>query len=193
MIVQLEEIVGELEDTQKATKRQTDKATKRQTDKATKRQSNKLMTEAMMRSKTCAQEMFQKFESNIISLAFAKNNNDVEKIRELELTEHKIINTLLDGPVQDYNFFMTLFIAEYKDHTYWSLFDAHYEQIECDILAEYSRIFSKNCIWDCMAKSHKHDPNHIMFVGKSYHFYDMLEHKGCNILVMTEDEIYSAI
>jgi hypothetical protein len=150
------------------------------------------MTEAMMRSKACAQEMFQKFESNTISLVFAKKNNDVEKIRELELTEHKIINTLLDGQVEDYNFFMTLFIAEYKDRTYWSLFDAHYEQIECDILAEYSRIFSKNCIWDCMAKSRKHDPNHIMFVGKSYHFYDMLEHKGCNILVMTEDEIYSA-
>ena len=37
MIVHLEEIVGELEDTQKATKRQSDKATKQQSDKAIKR------------------------------------------------------------------------------------------------------------------------------------------------------------
>jgi hypothetical protein len=172
----LKELFGELQDIQKRQKRQ-----KRQT-----------MTEAMMRSKTYAQEMFQKFESNIISMVFAKNSNNVKKLMELECTERKIISTLLDGPVEQYNFFIALFIAEYKDRTYWSFFDAHYEQIEYDILTEYSRIFSKNCIWDCMAKSRKHDPNHIMFVGKSYHFYDILEHKGCNILTMTRDEIYSA-
>jgi hypothetical protein len=157
----------------------------------TKRQQKvNLMTEAAMRSKTYAEEMFQKFESNAISMVFAKNNNDIEKLRELERTERKIINTLLDGPVEDYNFFMTLFIAEYKERTYWSYFDVHYDQIECAILAEYSRIFSRNCIWDSMAKSRMHDPNHIMFVGKSYHFYDMIEYKGRNILTMTEDEIY---
>lgn len=157
--------------------------------KATNR-SDSMMTEAMMRSKNYADEMFQKLESNIISMVFAKNKNDVEKLRELERTERQIINAVLDGPVEGYHFFMTLLIAEYKERTYWSLFDAHYEQIECDILAEYSRIFNKNCIWDSMAKSMKHDPTHIMLAGKSYHFYDMLEHKGCNILNMSEDEIY---
>ncbi len=186
-------LFGELQDTQKARKRQ---ARKRQERKRQERKQLdkyvKLMTETMIQSKTYAQKMFQKFESNIISMVFAKSNNDVEKLRELEGTERKIINELLDGPVENYNYFMALFIAEYKDRTYWSLFDVHYEQIECDILAEYSRIFSKNCIWNSMAKSQKHDPNHIMFVGKSYHFYDILEHKGCNILKMTKDEIYSA-
>jgi hypothetical protein len=151
------------------------------------------MTEAVMHSKMTAEQMFQKFESNIISMVFAKNSKDVEKLREFERTERKIINTLLDGSVLDYNFFMTLFIAEYKERTYWAYFDAHYEQIECDILAEFSRIFSKNCIWDSMAKTHKHDANHIMLVGKSYHFYEMIEHKGCNILTMTEDEIYGKV
>jgi len=153
----------------------------------------KRIRQTMMQSKTYAEEMFQKLENNIISMAFAKNKNDTNKIKELELTERKLINALLDGPVENYNFFMALFIAEYKERTYWSFFDIHCEQIEYDILAEYSRIFSKNMIWDCMAKSHKHDPNHIMNKGKSYHFYDMIEHKGRNILKMSKDEIYNAV
>jgi len=151
------------------------------------------MTDAMIQSKTRAEEMFQKLENNIISIVFAKENNNVEKIKTLEHTKRELINNLLDGSVEVYNFFMALFIAEYKERTYWSYFDVHSEQIECDILAEYSRIFIKNRVWDCMAKSLKHDPNHIMFQGKSYHFYDMLEHKGRNILKMTKDEIYNAV
>jgi hypothetical protein len=173
-----------------------DKATKRQSNKATKQQqiySDLTMTEAMMQSKIHAEQMFQKFEDNTISLVFAKNKNDVEKQRECEGTERKIINNLLDGSVELYDFFMLLFIAEYKDRTYWSVCDIHFDRIESDILAEYKRIFSKNCIWDSMAKSHIHDPKHIVFEGKHYHFYDMLECNGYNILTMTEDEICDAL
>jgi hypothetical protein len=32
-----------------------------------------------------------------------------------------------------------------------------------------------------------------MFEGKHYHFYDMLECNGYNILTMTEDEICDAL
>jgi hypothetical protein len=148
------------------------------------------MTDTMQRSKTYAEDMYQKIESNTISLVFAKNNKDAAKQKQCELIERKIINDILAAPVEHYDCFMTLFIAEYKERTYWSICDVHFDKIESDILAEYSRIFSNNCIWDCIAKSHKHDPTHFMFVGKSYHFYDMLECKGCNILKMTEDEVF---
>jgi hypothetical protein len=143
--------------------------------------------------KSYVTDMFSKLSDNIISLVFAKNKGDTEKQKLCELTERKIINTMLDGAVDEYNCFMMLFIAEYKELTYWSICDIYFEKIESDILAEYTRIFSKNCIWDCMSKSHKHDPNHIMLVGKHYQFYDVLEYKGYNILTMTEDEVYDAL
>jgi hypothetical protein len=154
------------------------------------------MTDTMLECKTYAEQMYQKFESNIISMVFAENKNDVEKLKQCQAAEREMINTLLAAPVEKYNCFMTLLIAEYKERTYWSICDAHCDsdyRIECDILSEYTRIFSKNCIWDCMAKSQKHDPTHIMFAGKHYHFYDMLEEKGYNILTMSEEEVYNVL
>ena len=140
-----------------------------------------------------ATDMFSKFSDNIVSLVFAKNKGDTEKQKECELAERKMINALLDGQVEQYNLFMMLFITEYKELTYWSICDIHFEKIESDILKEYARIIRKNCVWDCMSKNHKHNPNHAMFVGKHYQFYDVLEHKGYNILTMTEDQVINAL
>lgn len=183
----MKKIIGDLQDTQQATTQ----ATTSENDKSVSRQT--MMTDTMQRSKTYAEEMYQKIESNTVSLVFAKNNKDAAKQKQCELTERKIINDVLAAPVEHYNCFMMLFIAEYKERTYWSICDLAFDEIESDIFDEYSRIFTKNCIWDCMAKCHKLDPTHFMFVGKHYQFYDALEFMGYNILNMSEDEVYKAL
>jgi len=152
-----------------------------------------MMTDAMQQSKKYAEEMYQGFEKNIISLVFAKNKNDKEKQKKCEDKERVMINAVLAAPVDHYNCFMKLFIAEYKERTYWSICDVHFEKVESDILHEYTRIMRQNCIWDCMCKCHKHDPVHFMFTGKHYQFYDALEFNKCNILNMTEDEVFAAL
>jgi hypothetical protein len=143
--------------------------------------------------KNYASEMFSKLNSNIHTLIFAKNNNDAEKQKQCLLIERKIINDMLAADIEQYNCFMSLMLAEYKEKTYWSICDIHFEKAESAILHEYKRIITGNCIWDLMSKAHKHNPNHFMFKGTHYKFYDALEVMGHNILDMTKDEVIEVL
>lgn len=148
-----------------------------------------MMTDTMLLCKTYVEQMYQTLESNIISMVFAKKNDDDEKLKQCEIAECEMINAIMDASALEFECFMTLLIAEYKERVYWSICDAHYEQIDCDILCEFSRIFAENSFWDILAKGWVHNPNNVMFTGKYYHFYNMLECKGGNILTMSEAEV----
>lgn len=126
---------------------------------------------------------YEELDSAIISLTFAKNKNDTQKIEtslsKIEDILSKVHNhcepEMADG-------FTQLLMAEYKERVYESIFHMHFDKIDYDILCEYDDLItSRPHLYD--PYNHIHDPSHFIFVDKRfYSFYEMFEVNDLKIL-----------
>lgn len=139
---------------------------------------------AQMAAKYKAQDLFNKLNRNIISLAFANLKKREEDIIQYFSKEQRLMDTLFkskDKTVID-NFLMK-FISEYKQYMYDSIYNTYYfEDVEQAIFEEYQRIVEAYSL-DNDVYYHEYDPAHIMFNEKDYYeFYENVEKHGDYIL-----------
>lgn len=138
-------------------------------------------------AKLKARNVFEQFESITISYVFAQNKGDTEKMQECNDREMKILDILETDEEQEA--FDALFLAEYKEMIYDSIYDPTFKKVESDILAEYHAYAMRNFDIDYLYES-KHDPFHFVFDGYtgkySYSFHYMLEVEGKNVFEIWE-------
>ena len=156
----------------------------------------------MARDIYTAESMFNDLDEAITSYVMAVNkaitsyvideeNEEKQRLCEQKITE--ILENVRNSSDEVYDCFTMLFMAEYKERIYWSLYDCKKSDIEDDILAEYDNIIN-NYDYDlfCILQEHYHDPEHYVFQNKNntfYSFYEQIEVKGYSILDIRESGI----
>jgi len=125
------------------------------------------------------EHMFKQLLDNTTSIVFAMQKADIDTQETYRVKEEEIVGHALN--CKDSENFKKLFIAEYKERIYASIFDAHYVSTDGLILNELERIIFKMYGYD-EVYNHKFDPTHVLFQGKFYSFFEMHESKGQNIM-----------
>lgn len=124
-------------------------------------------------------DLYNRIDKNTISLVFAQNKGDIDKISECNEIEKSLIMTALKCDVAEY--FKMFFIAEYKEKIYESMFDPFFRKMELDILCEIERIVQSMYTYKDIY-NYIFDHENFLFKGRFYSFYEFVECKGANIM-----------
>jgi hypothetical protein len=138
-------------------------------------------------NKMFAKTMLCSIESNTLGLVYAKQCNNKDKKKFYEEKEKDLIATINSSTSDEFDCFTRLFFAEFKEIYHLSQTEPEFESFENNLMLEYERIIYNHNIWNNQICLHTHNPNHYMFEGKSYSFYDMIESKGDNIFDVYDD------
>lgn len=123
-----------------------------------------------------ARYLLEQLHSKTISLVFAKNKGETQKVEQLEQTEKEILQSALE--VQD--FFIMGLMADYKEKVYDSKTDAYFSSTDDAMMCEYKRIVNTVVGDDDAVYNHIHDPNHPIFQDGNKHYYCFYEEYEIN-------------
>ena len=135
-----------------------------------------------------AQALFDRFDSNTISLFIARRDEKTTLMQELEEKEKAIMDEVFNSSISD--IFMNMLIAEYKEQVYESIFFPYFEHDEYLHMQENERIIIQYYGEDTLYE-HQHDRTHFMFDdGKHFYmFHEMIECKGESIFDYNDDDL----
>ena len=118
-----------------------------------------------------AQYFLEELNSNAISLAFAKNKEDTEKIVQLKTKKTEILDTIFNEEGQLLDYFTMGLMATYKEMIYDSKHDCFFRDIEYAIMFEYDCIIDKYFGGEQAVYDHIHKPMHPMFQYTDMYYY----------------------